>query len=151
MPRDSATNLTLPARRGALVFATLVGAGSLLLVAFGVADLVPGPNLLAALVTAAGLYGLWQIAQTPLALRVDAGQLSVRGLRRRRLPLAELAHVELRRQGMLRPTVLRFVREGGRVAFSADAAVWRPAALQEALHSLGVPLVRPGEAPPAAR
>jgi hypothetical protein len=136
-------------RRAALAFAAIVGVVSLVLLGIGLRDVVLAPSFLAPVLVLAGGYGLWQVVRTPLELRVEDGQLTVRALGGGSVPVADLARVELARQSVLRPQVLRFVRRDGSVAFASDAGPWEPRQLKGLLDAIGVPIASSGQQPPS--
>ncbi|HYZ00566.1 MAG TPA: hypothetical protein VFA92_03650 [Candidatus Binatia bacterium] len=147
MPDPEPLATVIRPRRAALGFAAIVAAVSLVLLGIGVRDLVSQFTLVAPALVLAGAYGLWQVARTPFELRVADGQVTVRALGGGSVPVADLARVELARQSVLRPQVLRFVRQDGTVAFATDAGPWEPSQLKQLLDGLGVPLVAPGQPP----
>ena len=147
MPDPEPLATVIRPRRAALGLAAIVAAVSLVLLGIGVRDLLFAFTLVAPALVLAGAYGLWQVARTPFELRVADGQVTVRALGGGSVPAADLARVELARQSVLRPQVLRFVRHDGTVAFATDAGPWEPRQLKQFLDGLGVPLVAPGQPP----
>jgi hypothetical protein len=147
VPDPEPPSTVLRPRRAALFFAAIVGAVSVVLLGIGLRDLLFAFTLVAPALVLAGAYGLWQVVRTPWELRVAEGQVTVRALGGGSVPVAELVRVELARQSVLRPQVLRFVRRDGGVAFVTDAGPWEPRQLKQLLDDLGVPLVTPGQPP----
>lgn len=147
MPDSEPPTTVLRPRRAALGFAAIVAAVSLVLLGIGVRDLLFAFTIVAPALVLAGAYGVWQVARTPLELRVADGQVTVRALGGGTVAVADLARVEVARQSVLRPQALRFVRHDGTVAFATDAGPWEPRQLKQLLDSLGVPLVTPGQPP----
>jgi hypothetical protein len=123
--------------------AVVVGIVSLVLVGFGILDVLRAGAVLAVVVVLVGGYGFYQVLRTPLAIVLDDGVIELRGLARGRVRVEELARVRLQETSSLRPDLLLFVRKDGTTAFSTDAGLWRPKELQELLQSIGVALEGP--------
>jgi len=128
-----------PTRTG-LVFALLVGAFSVFLVAVGAGRLLATePDLLMGLAaTGLGGYGLFNVLQTPLSLRIGEGEVELVGLLRRRARARDLDRVVLERGGLRRPWVWRFKLRGGGLAFETDAGLWNQGELRALMKSAGV-------------
>jgi hypothetical protein len=126
--------------RSSVIFAVLVGAVSVFLVAIGAGRLLaPEPDTVMGL-AAAGLggYGLFNVLQTPTSLRAAGGMVELRGLLPRRAQARDLDRVVLERGGIRRPWVWRFKLRDGGLAFETDAGLWNQGELRALLKSAGV-------------
>jgi hypothetical protein len=125
---------------GGSAWTIVVGLFSVALVTIGITSLLgSNPQPLRALAAGGlGVYGLFNVLQTPISLGVRDGNLVLAGLLTHRARAADLDRVELQRGGLRRPWVWRFFLKDGRVAFETDAGLWRRADLQRLLTSAGV-------------
>jgi hypothetical protein len=125
---------------GGSAWALIVGLFSAVLVVIGITSLVgSSPQALRAFAAGGlGVYGLYNVLQTPFALALHDGTLVLRGLLTYRASTSELDRVELQRGGIRRPWVWRFFLKDGRVAFETDAGLWRRSDLQGLLAAAGV-------------
>jgi hypothetical protein len=125
---------------GGSAWALVVGLFSVVLVVIGLTSLIgPNPQTLRGLVAGGlGVYGLYNVLQTPVALVLRDGNVVLRGLPTYRARTADLDRVELQRGGIRRPWVWRFYLKDGRVAFETDAGVWRRSDLKGLLGAAGV-------------
>lgn len=118
----------------------VVGLFSVALLIIGITSLVgSAPQLVRGLAASAlGLYGLFNVLQTPTSLGFREGNLVLRGLLTYRARAVDMDRVELQRGGLRRPWVWRFLLKDGSVAFETDAGLWRRSDLQGLLASAGV-------------
>lgn len=121
-------------------WALIVGVFSLVLVVIGITSLIGrDPQTIRGLAAGGlGVYGLFNVLQTPIALVLRDGTVVLHGLLTYRAPAADLDRVELQRGGIRRPWVWRFFLKDGRVAFETDAGLWRRSDLQRFLGAAGV-------------
>lgn len=115
---------------------------SLGMLAFGLDFTFGGHDLGAGLpLLAAGLYGTWQVATTPVRLSIEGGWVRTYGLRGAAARTADLASVEV--AGSWRGPRLRMLGRDGQVAIELDAALFDQRQLLAALAGAGVSEPRP--------